>query len=299
MVVSGSTLARRALGRELRRLRTTRGIHQAEAARIAETSPQSISRIEEGQSTRVTSFQINALCDAYGASDDERKVLLGLQQEVRSARERGGGWWRAYADAQMPTDFDHYLALEESAHRLTAWKTGVVPGLLQTPDYRRALAWSEIPPLSPEAVESRIEVATRRQTRLDDSDFQMDVLLSEAVLRDRVGGPAVMARQLRHLVRLSDITNVSIQVVPFTARHHLGVLVGSFILLEFPVLPQSKLTEPPIVYVEEYAGDLYLERDSEVRRYRDALRELRQVALTKAQSGQLIRDAAREHERDC
>ncbi|NNH71646.1 helix-turn-helix domain-containing protein [Nocardia uniformis] len=94
MSVTGSTLSRRALGRELRRLRMAVGMQQAEAARAAETSPQSIGRTEDGRSTRLTSFQINALCDTYKASDDERRTLLGLLQEVRSFRERGGGWWR-------------------------------------------------------------------------------------------------------------------------------------------------------------------------------------------------------------
>ncbi|MET9490460.1 helix-turn-helix transcriptional regulator [Nocardia sp. NPDC006630] len=294
MSLSGSTLARRALGRELRRLRTHKGIQQAEAARAAETSPQSISRTEEGVTTRLTSFQINALCDLFDASDEERKRLLALQQEVRSARERGGGWWRAYADAQLPSGFDHFLSLEEAAHQFTAWKTGVLPGMLQTPDYRRALAWAEIPQLTPDAVETRIELATRRQVRLEDPKFRMTALLSEAVLREQIGGRAVMGRQLAHLAKISELQNVSVRVVPFSAARHLGILVGPFSLLEFPVLPQSKLTEPPIVYVEEYAGDLYLEREAEVQRYRAALREIGQVALDEVQSRQMVLAAAEE-----
>lgn len=266
----------------------------SEAARAAETSPQSISRTEDGVFTRLTSFQVNALCDMYGANDDERKMLLALLQEVRSSRERGGGWWRAYADAQIATGFDHFLSLEESANRFTAWKIGVLPGMLQTSEYRRALAWSEIPPLTAEAIEGRIELATRRQLRLEDPDFSMIALLSEAVLREQVGGRSVMGRQLAHLAEVTELQNVSLRVVPFTAPRHLGILVGSFSLLEFPELPQSKLTNPPIVYVEEYAGDLYLEREAEVRRYRDALREIGQVALDEVRSRQMILAAAKE-----
>ncbi|MEV4238723.1 helix-turn-helix transcriptional regulator [Nocardia sp. NPDC049737] len=97
MSVTGSTLARRALGRELRRLRTVKGMYQAEAARLAETSPQSIGRIEEGRSTRITSFQINALCDAYGATDDERRILLGW---CRRCGPRGSG--AAAGGVRMP-----------------------------------------------------------------------------------------------------------------------------------------------------------------------------------------------------
>ncbi|MFE7802206.1 helix-turn-helix domain-containing protein [Nocardia sp. NPDC057440] len=294
MSATGSTLARRALGRELRRLRTAKEMTQAEAARVGETSPQSIGRIEEGQSTRVTNMMVNALCDAFDATDVERKTLLGLVQEVRAARERGGGWWRAYAD-QIATDFDHYLALEESACRLTAWKVTILPGLLQTPEYRREIAWAESPDVPSDVVEKRIEWATRRQTRLEDPHFTVDVILSESVLRDEVGGSAVMTGQMHHLVKVSELPNVSVRVVRFSARSILGSYVGSFSLLEFPELPQSKLAEPPIVYVEEYAGDLYLEREAEVQRYRRALREIDRVALDRGKSRSLILAVAKEY----
>ncbi|MBF6174652.1 helix-turn-helix domain-containing protein [Nocardia blacklockiae] len=296
MSVAGSTLARRALGRELRRLRLEKGMYQAEAARLAETSAQSISRFEEGRSTRITSLQVNALCDAYGATDEERRILLGLVQEIRATREYGGRWWRAYVDAETPEGFDHYLSLEEAASRLTAWKTTIIPGLLQTPEYRRALAWSEVPQLSPEAIEGRLEIAAHRQLRLNDPDFRADILLSEAVLHDQVGGPGVMKHQLHHLAKVAERQNVSLRIVPYASATHLGSLTGSFILLEFPNLPQSKLNEPPIVYVEGYVGDLYLERESEVRRYRAALAEIARVASGSAQSRQLILDALREYE---
>ncbi|MBF6450819.1 helix-turn-helix domain-containing protein [Nocardia elegans] len=222
MSVTGSTLARRALGRELRRLREAKGLKQAAAARAAETSPQSIGRIEEGLSTRTTGLQVNALCDFYEASDEERRTLLGLVSEVRASRERGGGWWRAYADAKIPSGFDHYLALEEATSRLTAWKTEIVPGLLQTAAYRRALAWSEIPELAPEAVEGRLEVTAHRQKRLEDPTFMLDVLLSEAAVRDQVGGRKVLAEQLIHLAKMCERPNVSIRIVPFDARRHTG-----------------------------------------------------------------------------
>src|SRR6266702_792409 len=78
MADSGSTVARRALGRELRRLLLAANMLQSEAGRFAEVSPQSIGRIEEGRATRTTGLQVNALCDGYGATDAERRVLLGL-----------------------------------------------------------------------------------------------------------------------------------------------------------------------------------------------------------------------------
>ncbi|MET8871188.1 helix-turn-helix transcriptional regulator [Nocardia sp. NPDC004604] len=293
-MATGSTLARRALGRELNRLREAAKMSQSAAGRVIGVSPQTIGRMEDGQPTKVSDLYVNALCDAYQATDGERVVLLGLAQEVRAAQRSGGGWWRAYAD-EIPADFDHYLALEEAAKRLTAWKLTVVPGMLQTPEYRRAMIWTETPNKDTEAVEKRIEIATRRQARLEERDFAVDVILSEAVVRDQIGGRSVMANQLRHLAQAGDRPNVSIRVVPFSAPSHLGSFVGSFVLLEFPALPSSKLTEPPVVYVEEYAGDLYLERDSEVGRYRDAVAEISRVALDEQATRRLLLELVEEY----
>ncbi|WP_225730475.1 MULTISPECIES: helix-turn-helix transcriptional regulator [unclassified Nocardia] len=295
MAVSSSTLARRALGRQMHMLRERAKIRQAEAARIIGVSAQSIGRLEDGQTTRPNDLFLNVLCDAYKADDNERRIVLALAHEVRTTHKHGGGWWRAYANAQMATGFDHYLSLEASACRLTIWATNLVPGLLQTPNYRRAIAWSEIPPLPPEAVEQRIEVMTRRQERLEDSELTVVALLSEAVLREQVGGATAMAEQARHLLKVAERENITILIVPFSAPRHLGPLIGSFSFLEFPELPQSKLPEPPIVYVEEYIGDLYLELDDEVSRYKDALAEIPRVALSAVESKNVILEAAEEY----
>ncbi|WP_227983421.1 helix-turn-helix domain-containing protein [Nocardia spumae] len=287
---SGSTLAQRALGRELRRLRNAEGVGQSQAARIAETSHQTIGRIEEGQTTRITMLQVNALCDGYGATEEERRICLDLVKEIRASREGKvtASWWRAYADAQ-DTGFNHYLALENAASHLTIWKTTIVPGLLQTPAYRRTMGWAERPDMPSEQLERRIEWQSHRQERLKDPNLRVTALVYEAVLHEQVGGPAVIAEQMGQLVVLSELPNVSIRVVPFDAPSHLGAYVGSFTLLEFPDLV-SGLAQPPIVYVEGWAGDLYLEREVELQKYMRALREIVRVALTEAESVDLIKE---------
>ncbi|KZM73389.1 helix-turn-helix domain-containing protein [Nocardia terpenica] len=294
MTDAGSTLARRALGRELLRLRTKNDLTKADAARAAEVSPQSIGRTEEGLATRITALQTNALCNLFGATKEERKMLLGLVAEIRSTEKSKYGWWRAYLD-QLADDFNHYLALEDAARRLTAWRVTIIPGLLQTPEYRRAIAWAESPNAPAEDIEKRIEWATRRQARLEDPNFTLDVFLSEAVLRDEVGGPAVMNDQLRHLVNMSERPNVSMRIVPLGGPTNLGSYVGSFSYLEFPALGESKHVEPPIVYIEEYAGDLYLDREGEVARYERALQAIGRVALDQDQSRREILEAAEEY----
>ncbi|MEU6558796.1 helix-turn-helix domain-containing protein [Nocardia nova] len=287
---SGSTLAQRALGRELRRLRTEKGVGLSQAARIAEISHQTIGRLEEGQTTRITMLQVNALCDCFGATAEERRICLDLVKEIRASREGKvtASWWRAYADAQ-DTGFNHYLALEDAASQLTIWKTTIVPGLLQTPAYRRTMGWAERPDMPSEQLERRIEWQSHRQERLKDPNLQITALLYEAVLCEQVGGPAVHTEQMEHLALLSNLPNVSIRVVPFDASSHLGAYVGSFMLLEFPDLV-SGLAQPPIIYVEGWAGDLYLEREAELRKYSQALREIARVALTPGDSVALIKE---------
>ncbi|MCP9624681.1 helix-turn-helix domain-containing protein [Nocardia otitidiscaviarum] len=294
-MVIGSTLARRALGREMKRLRELAGMSQSAAGRVIGVSQQTIGRMEEGQPTKVSDLYVNTLCDSYRATDEERVTMLDLAGEVRTSQKSGGGWWRAYAD-EMRVGFDHYMSLEAAAAGLISWKVTIIPGLLQTAEYRRAVAWAETPSASTENIERRLEVMARRQARLYE-DLTVDVILWEAVLRDPIGGPAVMADQLRHLVTVGRRANVTVRVVPFdgTRRRGFGSLVGSFVLLEFPKLPASGLIEPPVVYVEEWAGDLYLERESEVRRYRDAFAEIGRVALDPDESTEFIVAAAKEY----
>lgn len=293
-MLTGSTLARRALGRELKRLREAKNLYQSQGGKLIGVSPQTIGRMEDGLPTKVSDLYMNVLCDGYGATPEERRVILELAQEVRTTKMSGGGWWRAYAD-ELNVGFDHLLGLEEAARRLAVWRGSLVPGLLQTVEYRRAIAWTESPAMPSEQVDKRVAMNANRQTRLQDPNFAVDVVLSEYVLRDEIGGPGVMADQLRRLVDASQLSNVSIRVVPYNATGHLGSLVGSFVLLEFPKLPATGMIEPPVIFVEGYAGDLYLEREPEVRRYRDAFAEITRVALDEDTSRQLILSIAKEH----
>ncbi|MFI5719653.1 helix-turn-helix domain-containing protein [Nocardia sp. NPDC051750] len=294
-MTGGSTLPKRALGRELRRLRERRGTSQAAAARAIEVSPQTIGRMEDGHASRPTTLQVNGLCDLYQASDEERRFLLDLLRELRVAKQTGGTWWRAFAD-EIPADFNHFLALEAAASRITSWQVTLLPGLLQTPDYRRALTWSAHPNRSSADIERRIDLATQRQDRLSDNTFHMEVLLSEAVLRHGIGGYGVMADQLLHLLELSELPNISIRVVPFMSRSQLGLIVRSFAYLQFPVPSNTRISEPPVVYVEGYTGSLYLERDPEIAQYAQAIHGIRRVSLDEDESRKLVSGLVKEYQ---
>ncbi|WP_306358412.1 MULTISPECIES: helix-turn-helix transcriptional regulator [unclassified Nocardia] len=298
----GSSLPRRALGRLLRQYRINAGKGQLAAGLHIEISPQSIGRMEDGRKIKIVTSQIKDLLDLYGIANpsDARDEVLGLWQEVRqqdhAAKLQGDtkGWWRSYRD-QFAAHFDHYLSLESSAHRLTSHQLALVPGLLQTPDYRRAMIRADDPSLSAVDVERRLELAARRRVRLDDSGFRLDAILSEAVLRHQPGGCAVMDGQLRQLTADGDRENVAIRIVPFSVGAHGGLVVQSFTLLEFPPLA-SRLVEPPVVYVEGYEGALFLEQADVIDRHRRAIANLGEVALSEDDSRELVWRIAKEYQ---
>ncbi|MBF6191671.1 hypothetical protein IU475_10815 [Nocardia beijingensis] len=121
------------------------------------------------------------------------------------------------------------------------------------------------------------------------------LLLDEAATRRVVGGPRVMSVQLRHLADLPP--NVRVQVLPFGAGYPLGTSTGPFTILDFAADDDGRVLEPPVVYVQSYTGDIYLERPSTVRRYRTAIEVVKRVALDVPSSKRLLRQAAKEF--DC
>lgn len=238
-MAGGSTLPRRALGRRMRELRAAAGKSQLAAGLAIEVSKQGIGRLEEGHVVRISTAQFRDLLDFYAADAETKSEVLGLLQEVRSAKgDTSSGWWRAYADVVNP-HFDHFMSLEQACSRLTAFTLTLLPGLLQTPAYRRAVVAVNDPDMSVVDVERRLELTARRQRRLtEDPGFSLEVLLSEAALRHQVGGQATMAGQLRHLMEIGSLPNVCVRAVPFDVGMHPG---GSIITLP----PQTSSTMMP------------------------------------------------------
>ncbi|NEW26107.1 helix-turn-helix domain-containing protein [Nocardia cyriacigeorgica] len=294
-MAAGSTLPQRAAGRELRRLRMRAGKSQTAAGKAIEVSPQTIGRMEDGLPTKLSRVYVNALCDEYGASAAERERLLTLAAEVEEAKKAGNGWWRTFP---LEPRLNHYLALEDAARKITTFQLTLLPGLLQTQEYRRDIIWTDNPAISTEHAERKLELAMRRQAKLKQDGFELNVILSEAALRHRVGGPPVMARQLHHLADIGCLSNISIRVIPLRANGHIGLQVGAFSLLEFPPLPSSRMLEPPVAYVEAHVGHLFLEQKPEIRRYQDAWVRLERVASDEDDSRRLVLEIAKELERE-
>jgi transcriptional regulator with XRE-family HTH domain len=281
--------SRRKLGAELRRLRTNAGLTLDEVAEQMTCSTSKISRLETGKGIPKLP-DVRELIRIYGVSTEaERDALLGL---VREGREHG--WWEPLTEGLTPERFimdspSRYPALEASAVSVRSFDIALIHGLLQTPDYTRAVMGALLSRHTPHELDQLVALRTRRQQALfePESPLRLEVVLDEGILRRVVGSSAVMADQLAVMSDRSALSNVTVQVLPFDAGFHRAHM-GSFVLLEFPVGTGSD-----IVYVEGHAGESYLENRSDVERYRSILQDVLSRALSPEATRELVEDYRR------
>ncbi|WP_462189179.1 MULTISPECIES: helix-turn-helix domain-containing protein [unclassified Frankia] len=279
----GPTVRRRRLGAELRRLREGAGISVDEVCQLLRCSVSKVSRMENGR-VPVRTRDVSDLLGLYGVTDDERRdALLALARESRRH-----GWWHTYHDV-VPAWFEIYIGLEGDAASISVYESQLVHGLLQTSDYARHVIRADDPEVSEDEAERKIALRLDRQRRLTAADHpRLWVILDEAVLRRTIGGRAIMRSQLEFLAKQSELPNVTIQVLPFSVGAHAS-LGSTFSILGFPESGDNE-----VVYIEEAAGSLYIERPSEVRRYRVKLDHLLAAALRPEESIQMILSVAEE-----
>jgi len=287
--MTGSTVPRRQLGRYLRDLRNGQRLTVRAAAERLEWSEAKIWRIETGQ-VSLRSLDVEAMCRIYGATAELTQGLMGLAKETKAK-----GWWHAYGDV-IPDWLDLYIGLEESASRISWYESGLVPGLLQTEGYARAVITADNPGVSSDEIDRRVHVRIARQTLLTrvTAAPELAIALSEAMIRCPVGGTAVMTAQLSRIVDASELPNVSLRVLPFRAGLHPGLMSGPFVILNFPVNGEGRHTEPPVVYMDGYTGALYLDRPHEVQRYSSAFDAIWAVSPDETASRDLINQATKE-----
>ena len=209
--VTGS-MSRRQLGRYLRELRNQQRLTVRAAAGRLEWSEAKMWRIETGQ-TSLRSLDVEAMCKIYGAPANLTEALMGLAKETKAR-----GWWHAYGDV-IPEGFDVYIGLEEAASQLAWYESELVPGLLQTEDYARTVIRADNPGVDEEEISRRIHVRMARQPliRRATAPLHLQVALNEGILHRPVGGPKIMSGQLARLAEVSELPNVSLRVVPFSA----------------------------------------------------------------------------------
>jgi len=288
---TGSTVPRRQLGRHLRDLRGEQRLTVRAASQALEWSEAKIWRIETGQ-VSLRSLDVEAMCKVYGADDKLTEALMGLAKETKSR-----GWWQAYGDV-IPDDFDVYIGLEEAASTVAWYESELIPGICQTPDYARTLIKADHPEDDGKEIDRRVQVRIARQKLLTRATAppKMDIVLNEAIVRRPVGGKTVISAQLKRLIEISELSNVSVRVMPFSAGLHHGIMSGPFVVLRFPVNGDGKETEPPTVYVDGFTGALYLDKPNEIQKYDLAFADIWASALAEDASRDLINQAQREFE---
>jgi transcriptional regulator with XRE-family HTH domain len=277
-VTGDPPVRRRLVGGALRRYREDVGYALEDAARVLECDRSKISRIETGQ-RGIRPKELRELLTEYGVPATEQLALVSIAS-------RGGqqSWWHPYADTMSDAYLD-YVIMESAASEIMTYEAQLVPDLLQTDEYARAIAAAEPGYVTSQQREDAVAAkAVRRQAVLSGAR-RLSVVLGEGALHQVVGGMDVLARQISDLIRLSeDAPMVTLQVLPFSAGAHAGAGSGSLAILRFPDAPSLG-----VVYMEALSGGIYLESQSDVARYIRAFALLRAAALSPADSARLLR----------
>jgi transcriptional regulator with XRE-family HTH domain len=274
----GPTALRIALGTQLRRLREASRITSVEAADAIRATPSKISRMERGRTT-AKQRDVADLLSLYGVTDQaEREELLEVVRQASAP-----GWWQQYGDI-LPRWFESYIGLEKAASVIRSYEVQFVQGLLQTEDYARAVILIGNAHASAEEIDRRVSLRMLRQELLTQPGApELWAVLDEAALRRSPGGPKVMRAQLEHLLRVTDLPNVTLQIVAFDAGPH-AAAGGPFSILRFP---EPDL--PDLVYLEQLNSAVYLDQPEEVTNYLTIMDQLVVQAKTDTASRNMMR----------
>ncbi len=278
------TTLRRQVGAYLRRLRGDRTV--ADVARNLGWSESKLSRIETAH-IGITNRDLDRLLKHYGVGDGEARRIRAI-----AVQSRQRAWWEAYGDV-LPTSYETYIGFESEAAEILNFENTVVPGLLQTDEYARAVFQADGRrhdgrPLDGAEIDQKVAVRMARQSVLTrEPPPRLVMVLDEAVTRRPIGGPSVQRRQLRRLAEAAERSTIEVRVLPFSVGGHPG-LAGSFAIHLFAN------EEPPIVYCEGRTGGVFRTRSDEVEGYLESFRELRGLALPQDESIAFLLAAARD-----
>ncbi|MCX3058278.1 helix-turn-helix domain-containing protein [Streptomyces beihaiensis] len=249
---SAPTVLRMILGRRLRDMRLGVGASLEDAAKALRVKTLTIRRLEKAE-VALKPLYVEKLLETYGADRQEIDEFVDLAEQANEP-----GWWHSYRDV-VPSWFTAYVSLETGAKTLRTYEPQYVTGLLQTPDYARAVLRGGLPNGSEEEVTRRVELRLRRQSLLEREDAPtLWVVMEEAVLHREVGGPDVMREQIERLLDMSELAHISIDIVPFGAGAHVGACAPfTYFRFEEPELPD-------IVYSELLSAAVYLDQREDV-----------------------------------
>jgi transcriptional regulator with XRE-family HTH domain len=275
---TGPTIARLRLGAYLRKLREAKGVTRQQAGRAIRGSESKISRLELGRHG-IKERDLVDLLALYEVTDAaEREVALEWARHGNQT-----GWWQPYSDI-APTWQITYLGLEQAASVIRSYHAQVLPELLQTEDYARAVAQVRHLGVDQTLMKYLVELQLARQHILHrPGPPRLWTVVDEAALRRVIGDPAVMRDQLEQLLRLSELPHIRLQVLTFTAGGH-PAIAGSFTMLRFP----GDLV-PDVIYLEQLTTASFPDRDSDHHRYLHVMNRLGTLALEPEESRAMIR----------
>ena len=239
-------------------------------------SESKLSRIETAH-TGISETDLERLLTLYGLRVEDRGRLRDLAR-----RGRARAWWAPYRSS-VPNPYEEYLSLEAEAARIFEWEAQVVPGLLQTDEYARAVIETGADVDDTETIHRRLSVRMGRQVVFSrDPPPILQIVIDESVLLREVGGREVQCRQLDKLYESSLRPGVELQILPFKAGAHAG-LTESFLVLEFPEGSRN-----PVVHVEGLTGGLFRVKPEEIDVYQDAFDDLQERALSRDASRTVV-----------
>ena len=276
------TVRRRRLALELRRLREAARLTCEEVAEHLECSASKISRVETGR-VSVSPRDVRDMLELYGVPADQRESLVQL---ARDSRQKG--WWHAYSDTMQP-QMATYIGLESAASEIRIYEVSLIPGLLQTEDYARAVIRAGMVNSPAEDIERRVSLLMARQPAvIRDDPPKVWAVLDEAALRRPPDGRAVTRAQLEHLLEITDLPNVTLQIIPFKAGPH-PAAGGPFTILRFP---EPDL--PDVVYLEQLSSAQYLDQPDDVMTYLAVMNQLCVQAANGSASRDMLRTLLKE-----
>lgn len=283
--MAGSSAPLRRLGAELRRLREATGRTQGDVGAAIGRTHTTLVNWERGK-TKISKSDLVCLLAELRAPVDIRK---GLEQ-LRDESGRGAGQWAVYG---LPDRFRPFVSFEEDAVAETAFEPVVVPGLLQTEEYARATHVAAPHVVAASAVDSRVAARMRRQRRLvGPNPLRLHAAICEAALRLEVGGPSVMQDQLERLLAAADANNVTIQVLPATQAHHVGIACN-ITVLHFA----DPAADPPLGYFDGPLGGTIVSDEGDVASMIHILEYLCEPALDSARSTKMMAEILDEYRR--
>ncbi|MEU6023579.1 helix-turn-helix transcriptional regulator [Micromonospora sp. NPDC047134] len=291
-------MLRRQIGRKLEALRRAAGLTMEQAAEDLDRARATLHRIENGaENVRFRAADVKEMLNLYGATTEDTELLLAMTAATRENKN----WWHDYIGSGLPRWFQLYIGLEEAAASIRQYQCELIPGLLQTKAYAEQLFQIPgVPRSNGDRAEQERAVALRiqRQTLLTRfAPPQLSVILNEAALRRPVGSSTLMAEQLHQLSKATELPNVTVRVLKFSAGLHAGAMTGAFSVLDFPRDSKGEEVEPTVTYLETTTGAVYLDKPHETAAYNAIWADMASRALSEAESQSFIKTVAEEYSR--